>query len=77
MKSEKKNYLHRRTPNKQKKKREIFFEFSFNATTNYARKKLQLNFFGSSKVFQTHKKKMRNKTNMDYTMKKDEHRQLE
>jgi hypothetical protein len=33
-------------------------------------------FFGFSKVFQTHEKKARKKTNMDNTMKKDEQRQL-
>ena len=34
----KKNYLHRKTPNKQKKNKEIFLGFLFNATAKHAQK---------------------------------------
>ena len=35
----KKNYLHGKAPNKQKKNKEIFLGFIFSATANYSRKK--------------------------------------
>ena len=34
----KKNYLHGKAPNKQKKNKEIFFGFLFNTTTKHALK---------------------------------------
>ena len=49
-----KNYLHGKAPNKQKKNKEIFLGFIFNATANYSRRKDQQeagNIFGFSQSF--------------------------
>jgi hypothetical protein len=79
MKSEK-NYLHGRTPNKQKKKREIFLDFLLILQLIKLEKKPKRNkkcFWIFSKFFKHTRRKRENKTRMDYTMKEDEHRQLE
>ena len=80
MKSEK-NYLHGRASNKQeKKKREIFLGFLLILWTNKRErktKKKQEIFLDFQSFSNTQKESERIKTNMDHTMKKDEHRQLE
>ena len=62
-----------KTPNKQKKNKEIFLGFLFSATANYSRKKNKKeagNIFGFSQSFSNGRSKRENKFNMDNTMKK-------
>ena len=76
-----KNYLHGKAPNKQKKNKEIFLDFLFSAIANYSRKKNLKEawniFWIFSKFFKHTKRKRENQFNMDNTMKKCGHRQLE
>ena len=68
-------------PTSKRRTRKSFWVFFLNTTTNYTRKKNQKEarniFFDFLEVFQTRKKKGENKLNMDDTMKKSGHRQLE
>ena len=75
-KQNEKNYLRGRTPNKQKKNKEMFLGFLFSATSNYSRKKIKKKmeiFLDFLKFFKHTRRKRENKFNMDNTMKKCEH----
>ena len=74
-----KNYLHGKAPNKQKKNKEIFLDFLFSATTKHALKVNYYNYFFLVflKFFKHTRRKQENKFNIDDTIKKCEHRQIE
>ena len=75
-----KNFLHGKAPNKQKKKREIFLGFLLILQLikqERKPKRREKYFWIFSKKLKDTKAKRKIKTNVDYTMKEDEHCQLE
>ena len=80
-KEKKKNYLHGRAPNKQKRNKEIFLVFILVLQQfklgRKIEKKQETYFWIFSKFFKHTRRKRENKLSMDDTMKMCGHRQLE
>ena len=75
-----KNYLHEKAPNKQKKNKEILLGFLLILQLIKLERKTEKKqdfFWIFSKFFKHTRRKRENKSSMDTTMKKCEHRQLE